>query len=142
MGEVADKLTRLLDTAYEYEKAFMASLTEGEREASGAADDWSPKDVLAHVSFWDIQAAKELVDPANHVPPDYGDDFNATNEEYWHKFKEAGWDEIEAMVEQAHRDLVAGVNGLDDEQLSDAERYAWTRGRPLWQVRSDRAPLA
>lgn len=132
MGELGDKLVGLLDYAYENEKRFLATLTTEERTASGAADDWSAKDVMAHVSYWDIQAAKELVDPATFEPPDLGDDFNDTNERYWHKFKDMSWEEIEAMVEQAHKDMVAGVNGLDDDQLSDAERYEWTRNRPLW----------
>ena len=134
MGELADNLTRLLDTAYEYEKAFVADLTEEEREASGAADDWSPKDVLAHVAHRDVQLAKELVDPETYEPPDYGDDnFDDINARYWEMYAEASWDEIEALVERAHEDLVAGVNGLDDEQLSDAQRYEWTRNQPLWR---------
>jgi hypothetical protein len=132
MGEIADKLIGLLNFSYEYEKRYLATLTDEERTAAGAADDWSPKDVMAHVSYWDIQAAKELVDPATYEPPDYGADFNAVNESFWQKFQEMGWEEIEAMVEQAHKDLVAGLNGLDDDQLSDAERYEWTRNRPLW----------
>lgn len=132
MGELGDKLLSLLDYAYEYEKQFLETMTDEERAAVGAIDDWSPKDILAHVSYWDVQAAKELVDPANYEPPDYADDFNATNESYWHKFKDMDWSEIEAMVEQAHKDLVAGVRGLDEDQLTDAERYEWTNNRPLW----------
>lgn len=132
MGEIGDKLIGLLDFGYDYQKQFLATLTDEEKAQKGKADDWSAKDVLAHVSYWDIQGAKELVDPANYEPPDYGDDFNATNESFWHKFKDASWEEIEAMVDQAHEDLVAGVRGLDDDQLSDAERYEWTRERPLW----------
>ncbi|HSG15514.1 MAG TPA: ClbS/DfsB family four-helix bundle protein [Anaerolineae bacterium] len=133
MGELADKLIGLLDTAYEYEKAFLASLTEEERESQGTADDWSPKDILAHVAHWDVEAGKELVDPERWVRRDYGDDFNATNARYWEVYKEARWEEIEALVEKAHVDLVAGISGLSDEQLSDTERYEWTRGRPLWR---------
>ena len=77
MGELGDKLISLLDYCYEYEKQYLATLTDEERTATGAADDWAPKDVLAHVAHWDVQAAKELVDPATYEPPDYGDDFNA-----------------------------------------------------------------
>jgi hypothetical protein len=132
MGELADKLITLLEFSYAYQKQYLATLTEEEKTAEGAADAWSPKDILAHVSYWDIQGAKQLVDPANYEPPDYGDDFNATNEQYWHKFQDTSWDEIEAMVAQAHNDLLAGLRGLEDEQLADGERYAWTNGRPLW----------
>lgn len=133
MGEIGDKLLGMLDFVYEYEIRFLATLTDEERMASGAADDWSPKDVLAHVSYWDIQDAKQLADPATYEPPDYDEDFNVTNERYWHKFKDMGWDEIEAMLEQAHHELIAGLQGLDDDQLTDPERYEWTNNRPLWQ---------
>ncbi|UCG23046.1 MAG: ClbS/DfsB family four-helix bundle protein [Chloroflexota bacterium] len=133
MGDMAERITGLLDSAYEYEKASLTSLTEEERQAKGTADDWSPKDVLAHVAHWAAEAARELVDPESWVRPDYGDDFNATNARFWEKYREAGWDEIEALVEKAHEGLVSGVNGLSDEQLTDAERYEWTRGQPLWR---------
>jgi tetratricopeptide (TPR) repeat protein len=133
MGETCDKLISLLDYVYEYEKLYLATLTDEERAAQGAADDWSPKDVLAHVSHWDIHSAKELVDPANYEPPVYDDDFNITNEQFWQKLKDLSWAEIEAMVEQAHDDLTGGLHGLDDDQLTDPERYGWTNNRPLWQ---------
>lgn len=132
MGEFGSKLIELLDFSYEYEKHFLATLTQPERAAVGTAASWSPKDILAHISFWDIQTAKELVDPATYELPDYGDDFNATNERFRRKFKDVTWTEVEAMVEQAHLDLATGVRGLDDEQLTDPDRYQWTRSRPLW----------
>ena len=132
MGDIGDKLIQVLDFCYDYEKSYLASLTREERAAVGTADSWSPKDVMAHVAHWDVQAAKELVDPATYEPPDYGEDFNATNEQYWRKYKDASWAEIAALVERAHKDLVAGVSGLSDEQLTDVKRYEWTRNRPLW----------
>jgi len=132
MTELVNKLLGLLDMGYDYQKRYLAGLTEEERSAAGAADDWSPKDVMAHVAHWDVQAAKELVDPESYEPPDYGDDFNATNARYWEMYAEASWDEIDALVEKAHKELHAGVSGLDDEQLNDENRYEWTRGRPLW----------
>ena len=132
MGEIGSKLIELLDFSYEYQKQFLATLTENERSAVGESGSWAPRDILAHVSFWDIQSAKELVNPAAYEPPDYGDDFNATNEEFREELKDIGWIDIEAMVDQAHHELIAGVRGLEDEQLTDPDRYKWTRSRPLW----------
>jgi hypothetical protein len=134
MGELGNKLIALLDFSYDYQKRYLSTRTDDERSAGGTVDQWSPKDVLAHVAHWDVQAAKELVDPANYEPPDYGDDhFNDTNARFWEMYAGAGWQDIEELVEQAHKELVSGVSGLNDEQLSGAQLYEWTRGRPLWR---------
>jgi tetratricopeptide (TPR) repeat protein len=55
-----------------------------------------------------------------------------TNRRFWEMHANADWDAVDAMVEKAHKDLVTRVTDLDDEQLSDPERYPWTRSRPLW----------
>jgi hypothetical protein len=133
MGETGDKLIEMLDYCYEFEKRYLATLTDQERTAVGEVKEWSPKDTMAHAAYWMVEDAKTLADPANYQPEEEDDDFNDTNDRYWHNFQEYGWADIEALVEEGHKAMVSGVSRLDDDQLTDPKRFAWTNQRPLWR---------
>jgi hypothetical protein len=134
MNSKQDTLINLMKVSHQEQKHFIATLTEGERNAAGTAENWSPKDVLAHVVHWDAHTAANLADPGRDHPDDGDDlDFNQINDRVWGQYKDASWAEIEELVDKAHTDMVNSLAQLNNEQLADTERYEWTRGRPAWR---------
>jgi tetratricopeptide (TPR) repeat protein len=128
MATKQDALINLLNISYEEQKRYLATLTGEERAAVGAVDDWSPKDALAHVIHWDADAAANIADPDNTIPADFDE---STNDNLWKQYKEITWEKIEDLTDRTHGDLVAGVQGLTEDQLTDPDRFEWTTGRSL-----------
>ena len=64
-------LSDLLQQAYEVETAFIAGLTDEEKTRTGSVENWSDKDVIAHIAVWkerrvsDIQAVVKGGEPTN-----------------------------------------------------------------------------
>lgn len=134
MSTKHDELTNLLEISYREQKRYIATLTPEERTAAGSVDDWSPKDVMAHVVHWDAQAAADMANVAQDKPPDDSDDpIEELNARIWEKYKDRSWAQIEELVDDAHRDLVANLQRLTEEQLTDSDRYEWMNNRPFWR---------
>ncbi|HET6442984.1 MAG TPA: ClbS/DfsB family four-helix bundle protein [candidate division Zixibacteria bacterium] len=134
MEEYKDILLELATISFNEQKRYLASMSEDARTAKGKVDHWSPKDVLAHVAHWDSMMAADLADPENRSPAQEVEDFNRTNARIWEQYAKSPWDEIEALVDKAHGDMVTHLLKLSEEEITDSERYEWLSGRPIWRA--------
>ena len=125
-------LLDLADISYKEQKRYLAGLSDDEQSAEGEVEAWSPKDTVAHVAHWDFITMSDLADPDNHEPS-RDEDFNKTNARIWERYKDWSWEEIEALIESTHEDLMKHLRRIKEEEISDPDRYEWTNGRPLWR---------
>ncbi|NLF02472.1 MAG: ClbS/DfsB family four-helix bundle protein [Anaerolineales bacterium] len=131
--DIKQKLSELLSQAYAEEQEFVAALTAEEREAHGALEAWSAKDLVAHTAEWKVSMAARLsVAREGGTPPAYGD-LDATNADIFERYQVASWDEVLALMARSQRDLLVELAAMPEALLRDAERFPWQRGRPLWQ---------
>lgn len=128
-----EDLKKLITISYKHQKQYLAGLTEEEKTAVGQIGDWSPKDVMAHVIYWDADMAGDLADLEQVNKGDGGGGVDHINAEIWQQYKDISWPEISELVDQVHLDLFESLKQLDEDQLTDPQRYEWTNGRPLWQ---------
>jgi hypothetical protein len=133
MEEKKAVLSDLLTLSYEEQKRYLSSMSEEAREAAGKVDDWSPKDVLAHVVHWDSMMANDIADPENKER-DQHEDYNRTNARIWERYKETPWQEIEELIDQTYEKMAANLLELDEDDLIDPERFEWLNGRALWRA--------
>lgn len=93
----------------------------GER---GAAGDWSVKDLLGHIAYWESRAVAHLNSQVSNEPQQdvYGDvDFEAINQEQ-HALRESqALSDARAEMVQTHEQLVALLDRLPDVSLEDIE---------------------
>ncbi len=134
MERKGDVLVELVTDSFNEQKRYLASMNDETRSAAGKVDDWSPKDVMAHVAHWDSMMATDLADPENRAPAQDGADFNQTNAKIWEQYKESTWGEIEALVDRAHEEMVNDLRRLSEDDLNDPERFEWLNGRPIWRA--------
>jgi hypothetical protein len=109
-------------------------LGEGNQDRRGELHAWSLKDHIAHVTYWREVATRRLqsvVTGGEAPPPD--DDFLQTNDLVFRRHRDDPWEKVLRWAYSTQEALIAAVESLDDEQLSDPGHYAWTDGRPLWQ---------
>jgi tetratricopeptide (TPR) repeat protein len=129
--QIHSALLRLLSRAREAQAAWAAGLPDAERAAVGTPERWTPKDELAHMTFWQqITAERLAVARAGGQPTDTSD-FQALNDRTFAEQRDTPWAQVLASAEQAYATLAERVRALDGALLTDSGRFEWTRGQPL-----------
>jgi len=116
-----------LERAWEAFNESYAGLSEEEMVQPGVTGDWSIKDILAHVSWWEEEALKHLP----HIleggrPPRYAvvyggiDAFNAQMTELKRGFSLA---EVRQQLDEIHQRLVEYLQGVAEEQFITETRF-------------------
>jgi hypothetical protein len=133
VSDLKEILVNLVTISFTEQKRYLASVSDDESVLEGKQDDWSPKDVVAHVAHWDNQVANDLADPANRKSVDSVTNFDNVNARIWERYRDSTWSDIDKLVDRIHNDMVSNLRDLSEEELSDPERYEWMNGRPLWR---------
>jgi hypothetical protein len=111
----------------------LAQLSVAEINQPGAVGVWSVKDVLAHIAFWERDAANMLHAAVRGETPDlFADDATERNNasvvaQYYQRSLSA----VIADWQQAREELIDAIEDLEDADLNDADRFPWSGGRTL-----------
>jgi hypothetical protein len=116
-----------LEQAWEAFNDAYAGLSDEQMVQPGVTGDWSVKDILAHVSWWEEEALKHLP----HIleggrPPRYSvvyggiDAFNAQMTELKRGFTLA---EVRRQAEETHLRLTAYLQGVAEEPFNSETRF-------------------
>lgn len=127
------RLLDVLSFAHQQEMAFIDTLPDDERAASGAPDQWSAKDMMAHLATWKLRLLDRLQAVARGEPlPDDPRPDDQINAEIYAAHHAKTWDEVRAMVAEAHnRTLIYARTALEAE-LTKEDRSVHPDGRPPW----------
>ena len=58
------------------------------------------------------------------------------NEQFYQENKARPLNEVLGDFQSAHTNMLAAVQTMTDEDLTDPHRFAWTDGKPLWQFKT------
>jgi hypothetical protein len=121
-----EQLLKKLDAAWMDFNESYAGLSESEVLEPGVTGNWSVKDIIAHVTWWDEEAIKHLPIILKGVrPPRYSvkyggiDAFNAIMTE---RKKDLSLAEVLRERDETHRRLVAYIKTLPEEQFKTETR--------------------
>jgi tetratricopeptide (TPR) repeat protein len=103
------------------EEAFRVALNTSERAQVGTAEQWAPKEVIAHLAYWKNRqiARVDAVARGEELPK--GPDWGQLNTETWPEHARLSWDESVARSDQATRDLVAALQRVPPELMVNAD---------------------
>lgn len=128
------RLTALIDLvklAQQQEEAFRAQLSEAERNEVGTADQWSQKEVVAHLGYWKDRQANRTEAIARGDDLSEGPDWGELNTEMWPAHAQLTWDESVARSDQATRDLIAALERVPSEVMANLDEDEATPGNML-----------
>jgi hypothetical protein len=134
-----EKLIDVLSYGRAEVSGFVASLDDGQRAAIGAADRWSAKDVVGHLTEWlarlvsDLDRAGQGEEPPNQVPSNY-DHIDETNAEIYRQYQNLSWEEVTAIMGHSFAAISAYAQAAAPDDLDDTGRIPWRQGRPLWRM--------
>ena len=122
-----EQLLGRLDAAWSAFNASFAGLSDAELCEPGVVDEWSVKDLIAHVSWWDAEALKHLpLILAGGRPLRYSvayggiDAFNAQMSELRRDLSLA---DVRRDADLTHRQLLDLLAGVPDEQFTRETRF-------------------
>ena len=125
------QLLKLLERASLEEQKLIKSLSEKERSAVGTLEQWSPKDMIAHVAAWKEEMAQRLTDTKTDTLPDAMEEIDKINAEIFEQHRHQSWAEILDLTKRAYHSLVKQTQSLDD--LYNTQAFPWQGGSPLWR---------
>jgi hypothetical protein len=112
-------------------------LSDQEMQSPGVVEQWSVKDILAHLTRWEAEIIKLLWQAKQGIRPDTAhfsqtsvDDLN----ERW--YKESQTRSLKIVMDDflgVRKQTVRRVEEISQSVLIDPQQYAWLNGKPLWE---------
>jgi hypothetical protein len=121
MSPQAEKLTALINYIRNETDRFYNSIPEPERIANGSWEAWSPKDVLAHLYFWQNNLLKRL-DGLDQPPPEE-EPFMERNRKNYLYYVERPWSEVHAAYSNSLDEILARIAKFTDSELTTANHF-------------------
>src|SRR5581483_11231494 len=100
--QVQKALLDLVQSANAAQRAWLADLTDAERNAVGTPEQWSPKDILAHIVFWEQVSAERLEATRRGEQPQTFEDFQIVNERIFEERRNQPWELLIGASEQVY----------------------------------------
>jgi hypothetical protein len=133
-----DELFEALDSAREQLLLAIEALPDEALLQPGVMDEWSIADVLAHLIAWESEMVTGLLRIDQGKTPTRLlaafsdiDDYNS-NRYQENKGRDLG--RIFEDLQGVRIQLEDWLAEFSDRDLNDPERYAWSKGLPLWHI--------
>ena len=121
------QLLNRLDTAWMAFQASYAGLSSSRLTEPGVAGDWSVKDIIAHVTWWEEEALRHLPGIlAGDRPPRYSvtyggiDAFNAMMSE---RKRDVPLSDVLTQQNDTHQRLIDFIQSVPEDQLKRETRF-------------------
>ncbi len=118
--------------------ALVATLPDGCYDEPGVwGDDWTVKDLLAHLSAWEQMFLGWYREGLSGKQPDLpapGYKWNETprlNKEIWRRHRDKPWMQVRHDFDASYREILELAQSLSENQLLNPGRFAWTGKNPL-----------
>lgn len=121
MAKKSDQLVALINNIRREQENFFDSLPDAERTANGTWEKWSPKDVLAHFTFWQNNLLA-ILDTLDQPPPDQ-EPFETRNHKNYLNNMTRPWSEIDADYRRSLDEVIARIARYSDAELLEPRRY-------------------
>jgi hypothetical protein len=130
------RFLELQHTLFSQLSSLLARFTNEQKTTLNVFDDWTLKDVMAHIASWH-QDAIEVLDAALHnrepqIPIEIDWDYiHKRNAGFYQQNKDKPLVEVEAVLHSTYAQIIRNIEALSEEALLNPEYFPWMRGRTL-----------
>jgi len=131
--EKSELLQKMSQSRGEFE-AVIAQFSDEQMLRPVLPGGWTVKDALAHIAWWARRAQQVASVVVNAGEPEYSleeSDVDGINLRAYQENALRPLSDVRSEEAEAYRALRALTESLDDDDLSDSSRFAWTKGLPL-----------
>lgn len=120
----------------------VASLSEAQITAPQLADNWSIKDVFAHLLAWQQRSNARMEAALNHREPEFprwpaefdpeaAGEPDQLNHWLYASYRDQPWPHVYGEWRAGFLRLLEAGEAMAEKELLDAGEYPWLEGRPL-----------
>lgn len=115
----------------------VAQIPEQNLELSGVCEDWSVKDILAHLHAWHMlfltwyQVGMSGEKPAMPAPGYSWKQTPELNQEIYQEYQNEKYDSILHSLQASHREVMDVIEKHSDQELFTKKLYSWTGSTSL-----------
>ena len=91
-------------------------------------DDWTRKDVLAHIEAWERRVVTLLAALRAGAPFDAVSDTDELNDRFLAESRDRSIADVRRGEREAYDAMLDAIDGATDEELFDGRHFAWTEG--------------
>jgi hypothetical protein len=121
------QLLQKLDNAWAEIKESYAGLSDAQLTEPGVVGDWSVKDILAHVTWWEEEALKHLpLIIKEGRPPRYSTQYggiDAFNALMMEQKRDLSLADVLHQQDEIHRQLITYIQSVPEEQFTRETRF-------------------
>ena len=116
----------------------LAMVDKGQMLIPGVIDEWTVKDILAHITVWEQRMVRWLGEAMSgevaHMLPDgmTWDDLDEWNEQTYQEHRHRPLKEVLADYELSYPQALKAAQEVSEQDLIDPDRFDWRDGDPLW----------
>jgi len=111
-------------------EALLAQIDPEHMGEPGVTSDWSVKDIVAHIGFWE----RSVLDGLRTGERGLQGEVDEINERVFRTNRDRLLDEVLAEEREVYRQLLEAIEALPEDALTAPDRFTWTGGRPVWVV--------
>jgi len=132
----AELLESIHTTRYDLEKKF-SKLTPEQMVWPGSMDDWSVKDILAHLVDWEqrfigwYRAGLQGEIPETPAPGMTWRDLPKLNQEGYERHKNETLEIVLKQFEKSYQECLALIEALTEREIFETQVYEWTGASSL-----------
>lgn len=121
-------------------EATLAQLSANQMTTPGVNDQWSIKDILAHITAWERRMVRWLEEAVRGEVPEMlpagmtWDDLDEWNEQTYLDNRDRPLAEVLANFKSSYPQALKAVEAVSEEDLIDPHRFEWRAGKPLWEM--------
>jgi hypothetical protein len=134
------KILEMIQSGRKSLESTLSQLSEEQMTQPGVQNDWSVKDILAHITEWERRTVQWIHEslrgevPQRPAPGMAWDDLDGLNEQIYMLNKDRPLSEVLDDFRSAHHQSLQAVEALTEEDLIDPQRFAWRAGEPMWHM--------
>ncbi len=119
-------LLEMIGTEHANLEALLGGLSDEQMVRSGVEGQWSVKDIVAHLVFWEQLVADELKVVASGQTPEAipGEEIQPLNERNFRRYQHRTLAQVRLELQRSMRDMLANVSALSEDVLLSA--CTWT----------------
>ena len=132
-----DQLLSLSQENFDHLFSLIEPLPNELREAAGVNEEWSIKDILAHLKAWHelffiwYEEGSQGDKPEMPAPGYTWKTTPELNEKIYQEHRTQAYDKVAPELKASHQKMMALINDHSDEELFTKKKYKWTGSTSL-----------
>jgi len=127
------QLQKLVKRSYQEIQRFAETLSPEDQAACGARDNWTARDVIAHLVEEKRRVVERLDAARLDLPVEEPENFELENAKTWEAYKGYSFAELMEALDEVQAELLDKLDAFGESELYESRRHGWLHGRPLWR---------